>query len=191
MKYIRVAAGVAALIFPMSAVSSPALAVAPQKAVSPVYEGGYVTEGQEPYEYKYTYSIVPTYADVLSGNEIWERLADQFSEVFPISGMVDNPEPGQEVTLFGDNPVRILEVGERHIKILSLEGHVLGSDNTVVLGITADGRELHAEAYGPKHPGLLEGLIARPTWNSMANRIVHAIYDSEPVGVIPSAEEPY
>lgn len=173
------------------------LGMVPVHANTPVYEENtertlatssklHEVTNDSGYNYRHEYSITPTYADTLPGHEVWKIISKQFSNVFPISGMVDNPKPGQEVTLLGNNPIRILEVGDRHMKILSLEGHRLGPDNIVTLGISADGRTLVAEAHGPHDPGFPDSLIAWPTWNAFSNSIVHAVYESEPVGVIPS-----
>lgn len=174
-----------------------ALGIAPAHANNPVHEESaertlatnstlHEVANDSGYNYRHEYSITPTYADTLPGHEIWKIVTKQFSNVFPIPGMVDNPQPGQEVILLGNNPIRILEVGDRHIKILSLESHRLGPDNIVTLGVSADGRTLVAEAHRPHDPGFPDSFIAWPTWNAFSNNIVHAVYESEPGGVIPS-----
>ncbi|WP_421084692.1 hypothetical protein [Rothia nasimurium] len=145
------------------------------------------------YGYDYKFQILPHHGSKapLRGHEIWKIIMDDFENVFPLGGMVNNPQVGQELTLTspnGGSPVKVLEVGDRHLKLLSLPGHFEGADNTIIFAINDEGSELHVQADGPKAAQFPENLVPYPLWGNFANRIIQKIYPNEPGGVIPSNE---
>ena len=143
------------------------------------------------YGYDYKFQILPHHGSKgpLRGHEIWKIIMDDFENVFSLGGMVNNPQVGQELTLTspnGGSPVKVLEVGDRHLKLLSLPGHFEGADNTIIFAINDEGSELHVQADGPKAAQFPANIVPYPLWGNFANRIVHKIYPNEPSGVIPS-----
>lgn len=86
----------------------------------------------------------PTY----SGEMLWRLALSDFSSVFPIPGMPNNPQVGDQFDL-AFNPVEVVDVGERSLTLESLPGHIEGEGNLIVFTISEDGTSLDVEARGP------------------------------------------
>jgi len=86
----------------------------------------------------------PTY----SGEMLWRIALADFSGVFPIPGMPNNPQVGDQFDLMF-NPVEVVDVGARSLTLESLPGHIEGEGNLITFTISEDGTSLDVEARGP------------------------------------------
>lgn len=121
------------------------------------------------YGYSQSYSIqFSNYLYYNTGEKVWNAVKPVLRSVFPLSGMVNNPKVGQKLILFGNNPVRVTEVGSRHFALVSLPGHQEGSGNYI--NFTFDAYKLHVRASGPA-TNPTNPILPRALWTTFAFKV--------------------
>ncbi|HLS32935.1 MAG TPA: hypothetical protein VK039_05040 [Brevibacterium sp.] len=111
-------------------------------------------------------------------------LAD-FSSVFPIPGMPDNPQVGDQFDLMF-NPVEVVDVGERSLTLESLPGHIEGEGNLITFTVSEDGTSFDVEARGPEatwFPNILPDIF----WPMFADNLA----DLHEVDILAPGPLPY
>lgn len=138
------------------------------------------------YGYEYSYSLkasgIGASDSNLTGNEIFNKVNPNLSWLFPIDGMVDNPQVHQKINLgfmivgYDKGPVEVIEVGERHFSLRSLEGHLEGPGNIITFTFSAEGEQLTIRADGPNTAPPGTELLPKLFWKTFSDNISHHIH---------------
>lgn len=124
--------------------------------------------GDYDYDREYDLDVGPN-GPQFSGEQLWDLALEDFSSVFPIPGMIDNPQVGDQIDLMG-SPVEVTAIDGRSLSLVSLPGHIEGAGNTIVFTISEDGTSFDVEARGPQGT-LLPNILPDIFWPMFANNL--------------------
>ena len=137
------------------------------------------SRNNDPYHYSYHLpiqnpgSILPK--RFATDNSVFNLLKPRLSDVFPLTGMEDNPKVGDKLELEGSNPVVVTKVTNHSFSLRSLPGHIEGANNVITFSISDNGTYLDVTADGPRAAPFPASLVPHAVWPLFAYKVATAI----------------
>ncbi|UOQ89205.1 PA14 domain-containing protein [Agromyces endophyticus] len=125
--------------------------------------------------YNYSKSYTVQFGDrhtYSSSRAAFKHFKSNLSSIFPLSGLPNNPKPGQKISLgvmgVFSNPAKVVAVGPTSLSLASLPGHAEGAGNVITFSLSDGGSKLNVDAVGPNGgwnpiPDLLWPILASRT----------------------------